>query len=222
MVDIKDRVILLTDSDLEYPFDGKVYYKSKPRHPNAYGYSINIDSFPAYSHSIDIVLETVDKVENIFPIKVPPNYYLLSHESENRTNGFTSRHHIYNDNKDYEFEPYIVLSGKRIPPMPEMSRYLVSHEYGHVLKWVIEKGMGFEADSEDLYRYYCELRNIKYSNKYGGRAWHNSCGEILANDFRIVLCGITPDFWPHDCEYPMSLPKVIKFWEKAREKYIKT
>jgi hypothetical protein len=44
---------------------------------------------------------------------------------------------------------------------------------------------------------YAQLRGCDPATPYGGGTWHKSPGELLANDFRILVAGVEPEFWPH-------------------------
>ena len=52
----------------------------------------------------------------------------------------------------------ICLAGKRIPPHPAMTRYLMGHEYGHGVFYHLARLRGFEQDSEGLRKLYQALR----------------------------------------------------------------
>lgn len=42
--------------------------------------------------------------------------------------------------------------------------------------------------------------------------------ELFANDFRIVVCGIEQEYWPHPgFTHPLKLAKVRKWWAKHFE-----
>lgn len=204
--------------EVQFPFDGKPVVTVEANLPKCYGTQLYVDPFPGYAHNRKLVEETLARVEAIFPVKLLPYLFILHHEETSRINGHTSRFY-YEGEYGY---PYIVLSGKRIPPHPAMTRYLVSHEYGHVLRWVIERGMGFKADSNELYEMYAELRQMTPPSHYGARTWHRAVGEVFANDFRVILCGIECEFWPHEVEFPLARPKVCQFWQDARDRFMRT
>lgn len=212
------RIIPLTD--LNWSFDQtQPYLYAKPKIKKGYGVQFQIDPFPCYPHDIHLIEETAKKVEAAFPLTVLPNYYVLHYEEIGRTNGHTSRHSIWIDGQDEpDYEPYIVLSGKRIPPHPAMTRYLVAHEYGHVVRWHVEKEKGYKASSQDLYKEYCKLRDMEYNDGYGGKKWHSAPGEVFANDFRILICETELEFWPHDEPYPTDVPAIKEFWQEQKEK----
>src|SRR5215208_4010325 len=115
------RVIAIGTGDLQWPFSRPPYITTRPRHPKAHGYAIDVDPFPCYPHDTALVRETAARVESLFPMGWMPNYYLLPFEEVGRTNGHSNRHSIYIEGEDPSpYEPYIVLSGKRIPLHPAM------------------------------------------------------------------------------------------------------
>lgn len=165
-----------------------------------------VDPFPAYGHDDDLVSETLTAVQQAFPL--PPEVSLqitiLPFEDQSRTNGWTQHdwHRDYQEGKEASerrFIPTIVLSGKRIPPHPAMTRYLVAHEYGHVVAgWLAHKAGDQNADPRVVEEEYAKLRYLeKLERGYGGGTWHLDAGEVMANDFRILVCGIETDYWPH-------------------------
>ena len=111
----------------------------------AYGTHINVDPFPGYAHDVELVESTLEQVSQAFPLPDPfaPTIALLSHEVLSRTNGQTHLEFDYRERKEGVEAPWhglIVLSAKRIPIHPGMTRYLVAHEYGHVVEdWLIRQ-----------------------------------------------------------------------------------
>jgi hypothetical protein len=215
-VTIDERVIALKPEDLEWSLQGSEgpHFYTRPR--KAYKRSVSVDPFPAYAHSRDMVAEIAAQVEASFPVPYPPDYYLLPFEVTSRVNGWASHEDVWDKvtGKSTEWEPHIILSGKRIPVHPAMTRYLVAHEYGHVVDLVVGKKRGLTEDQFD--QEYIKLRPGSSVN-YGGGRWHQNVGELIANDFRIVITGIEDEFWPHEgFSHPRDTPKVREFWNQAR------
>lgn len=211
---VKDRIFAIRHNEVIFPFDGNPFLSIKPRNKKAYGGVETIDPFPCYAHSADLVEETAAKVEALFPMGYMPSYYLLPYETPSRTNGHATRHYISSVEDPAPYEPYIVLSGKRIPLHPAMTRYLVAHEYGHCVNMWIEFKRGLPANGYNEFdREYEAMRGIKSSDHYGGLRWHSSIGEVIANDFRILVCNVEPEFWPHQgIARPEELPQLQQFW----------
>jgi hypothetical protein len=213
-----EKVTLLTDSDAIWKWeDSKCSFSLKT--PNgSQTHSIVCDPFPCYSHDKEYVLKISEVVEKSFTLGFPSYYYLLPFEEISRTNGNARKCIDYNsEEQPYAYEGMIVLSGKRIPIHPAMTRYLVAHEYGHLVdNWICYK-RGLDADALD--EEYAKMRNIPFSDEYGGRKWHTNIGEIIANDFRIVVAGVEDEFFPHDCIHPHKDKNVIEWWENAVKTY---
>lgn len=215
--ELPQRIHQLGSDQLDWPFNGTPNYKTKG--PGSYARSHHVDPFPCYSHDRSLVTETAARVEEFFPIAFDVDYYLTEHEDVGRTNGFAEKNDIWDAGKNgyAGWEATIVLIGKRIPPHPAMTRYLVAHEYGHVAQWWIEKIRGIDCSKEttDLDVEYMKLREGAH-NDYGGRKWHRNVGELIANDFRILVCGIEEEFWPHSgFPHPHQVQSVQIFWEKV-------
>lgn len=212
------KVKLLNSSDLKWDFE-----TSNPRYI-ANGHDVKVDPFPAYPHSIEIVESELNKVAKKFPISWPVSLYVLSHEVLERTNAY-AQGQAFNYNKKfdkpnendewYPREPYIVFSGKRIPILPAMTKYLVPHEYGHIVEdWIAWKQ---HRHDYELLKEYAEMRKLGQKPKSYGGGWHLDHGEIFANDFRILVCNSTPDFWPHPITHPKDCSEAINWWKDIKK-----
>jgi hypothetical protein len=187
-----------------------------------YGRHVKVDPFPAYGHELAAVNVECARVWNTFPLDRDIAVYILDREEVGRCSGQTFTGANYSGEKkddEYPWTATIVLSGKRIPIHPAMTRYLVAHEYGHVvsryLRWLRKEGDKSDSDSP-MYQEYAKLRGCPPG--YGGGKWHSSVMELFANDFRILVVGSEKEFWPHPgFARPEGLPEVVEWWKKAEE-----
>lgn len=219
---IEERVKLITDDDVTWDWDSSnPSFNTKT--PNvSWGGHTKFDPFPCYSHPKQFVIDIATQVEKAFPISFDTFIFIFPFEPIGRTNGQAQVNTIdYNHSKDDRtqatWEGAIELYGKRIPLHPAMTRYLVSHEYGHIIDTWICRCRHLEINGLD--EEYAKMRGIDSNFKYGGRKWHTNTGEIIANDFRICVTGIEREFWPHECKHPDLDDNVKSWWQEAIEKY---
>lgn len=203
----------------------------------AYPRSIVVDPYPGYPHYLELVKKLAWKCDEVFPLPhARVGIWLLSHDFADHLNGITCEDYIYNREDGTEWdESYlkydgsgdkvsmhgqaltIVLAGKRIPIMPAMTRYLVTHEYGHAVFAYVSRHFGYKDHEKDkLEKKYMEIRGItNYAKKYRGGHWHESPGEIIANDFRFLFTRQETEFWPHDCPLPSWHSPIGEWWLSA-------
>lgn len=182
-------------NELQWSFEGQNPYL------NGSWNRIPVDPCPGYSHDYMLVKKEYDRLLSTVPISTPPIVFLLSYESISRTNGWAE-----------EYGNEIVLSGKRIPIHPAMTKYLVAHEYGHHIEYRLKD---IRSDDNLLEKY----QNIRGGTlEYRPGLWHQSTRELFANDFRILVAGREEKFWPHpDYPHPHKLSKIADFWADAVE-----
>jgi hypothetical protein len=193
-----------------WPFDSEPYFIVSG---GDYVRHEKVDPFPGYAHSALLVENMCDDLNEVMPCGGQTDIYLPEWEGQGRTNGHECQQSYYDEKG--RFGATIVLSGKRIPIHPAMTRYLVTHEYGHV----VEDWVQFTYGVTNLRYAYCkDLRaHESHSKYYGGKTWHAAPGEIFANDFRVVVAQAELDFWPHE---PVPFPydvKIQSFWHKAAD-----
>lgn len=170
------------------------------RPPGRYVGQTPFDPFPAYAHDLNMVNTTARYLSEVV---IAPcwniDLYIADREETTRSNGHSN---VYEDHGDPPCDPtaLIVLSGKRVPPHPAVTRYLVAHEYGHHIEWMINAARGERnLHDEALAAEYARLRGLPASALHhgdGGR-WHDSIHEIFACDFRLLIAAIEPEHWPH-------------------------
>jgi hypothetical protein len=200
----------------------------------SYERTFKVDPFPCYAHDLERAEITAKMCEEAFPLPdARLKFYILSHDFTDRINGLTFEDSIYNHEDGTEWDEKIpsykndgsvnelhgqaitiALAGKRIPLMPSMTRYLVSHEYGHAAFNYVARKMGYRDHEKDkLEALYMEMRGVEdYSKIYTGAQWHRSPGEIIANDFRILFTKQEMEFFPHDCSLPSWHDKPLANW----------
>lgn len=168
-----------------------------------HGGSGSFDPFPAYPHDVAVIEETAKAAASICPPLWDVELFVANREEIGRSNGFSNVHaggHYEGD--EWVKDPplgLIMLSGKRIPPHPALSRYLVAHEYGHNVEWMLEHLAGTKhLHTDTVVTEYAKLRGLPTPIHHGnGGRWHDSATEVFACDFRILVCDIETEFWPH-------------------------
>lgn len=162
-----------------------------------------IDPCPAYGHSERIVCQELEAVERVVPARHRTVFYLLDFEETSRTNGCSWTDRDYDAPKGPDGEASVVcgtvLSAKRIPPHPAMTRYLVWHEYGHHIETWLQELRHDKLHGNETVSKYMAIRGYDYQPKgaYGGGTWHATPGEIFANDWRVGIGHVEPEYWPH-------------------------
>lgn len=210
------HVIEITERDLVWGFG--------PQPPSFsyvegnYTRAEQVDPFPCYAHDLGLVRSEAERLATLFPLPCEVYVYVSHLEGLGRTNAHAGPGYDYNAEQD-ERGKYpmstgtIVLSGKRIPLHPAMTRYLVAHEYGHIVEYSLAHAGLLDMDE------YCDLRGLAREQRpYGGRTWHLSRGEVFANDFRILVAGREPEFWPHEAAFPAEAPALVEWWREAAER----
>lgn len=201
--------------------DGRPFWQGRP-----YGSRTTFDPFPAYPHDLSVVRRAVSHVTTCQRPLWDVDLYVADREEVGRTNGHSNAMHeyVYDDDgrrtDTAEKIAYIVLSGKRIPPHPAMTRYLVGHEYGHHIEWMLNHVRGAKhLHDDELIREYADLRGLPKESLHHGEGgnWHDSATEIFACDFRIICCDVEAEFWPHlGVARPEEVPGLDDWWLTAQ------
>ncbi len=210
------HVVEIDERNICWPFDNS--QPSFSTVDGCYARNEHIDPFPAYAHDAGLVRAELARVAELFPLDLQVYVYVSSFETVGRTNAHASSGYDYNApmvNDEYPLSTgTIVMSGKRIPLHPAMTRYLVAHEYGHLVQYRLEKAKLLNMDA------YAEMRAAgEPPAHYGGRTWHLSRSEIFANDFRVVVAKREGEFWPHECPPPSLCPQLFSWWDETRRNF---
>jgi hypothetical protein len=120
--------------------------------PRPGGRRTTFDACPGYAHDPETVRFAAATVETSVPLLWDIHLYSTDRETLARSNGHSD---IVADGH-YEGDTWvkdpvsglILLSGKRIPPHPAMTRYLVAHEAGHNVEWML---VSVREDASNLY-----------------------------------------------------------------------
>lgn len=210
---------VIVPEDLHWSFDG-----GQPSYclsfEGTYARSHNVDPTPGYRHDFNLVEEELKHLQHVAPLPMSLAIFILGHEVVGRTNAFHCDEAAYSRDDDTRTPvSIIVMSGKRIPIHPAMTRYLVAHEYGHAVEAHLARqrkdGVGkYRAILEDYVR---EVRPDGLRS-YGPGKWHSNVGELFANDFRILIAKREVEFWPHPgFSRPEENFAAIGWWQKVRE-----
>lgn len=207
------RVLVTTEADLTWGFDDgppKLPYGSA----NGRGYKQweTVDPHPAYAHDERLVRKALRDVESCASIRFKPTVTIFCREPLGRTNGWGR-----NEGEEKEWEGLIGLAAKRIPLHPAMTRYLVGHEYGHHADYEICRRRDLDGETETIDAEYAALRKLPDGwDRYGPGYWHSNVGEFIANDFRILVAGLEPEFWPHPgYARPERVKGLAAWWREA-------
>lgn len=224
-----DHIVFSEHKDIKWQFHGGQPSISVQKIRDGWFYE-TVDPFPCYVHDEKLTRQCIDEVRAAFHIPIPCNWFILPYEDLSRTNGEFQKDSIYSEEEqkkygDIKWMGVIVLKGKRIPIMPTMTRYLVSHEYGHFVEAYIRRERKYDDDNrkyasrDKFLEDYMKLRNGDFSMDYGALKWHANAAEIFANDFRIIVARKETEFWPHPVNHPLENSNIIEWWHKAKEQH---
>lgn len=237
------KVIAVSPDRLVWPVGGMGQAPSPCYQVGAGSYklSVHVTARPCYRADEQLVEQLVAECVGRFPLvgAAAAEIYLLPHDFQDGFNGLTLQETVWRrpDGSEWEEtfphrsggEPVkhngmahcIILAGKSIPHHPAMLRYLVAHEYGHAVFNHVMPRLGYhQNERRELEREYMALRGAADTTEvYTSGQWHRSPGEIIANDFRVLVMGREPDFWPHPgISHPHAVAGSIgPWWDRARE-----
>jgi hypothetical protein len=214
------KVLKISADELLWNFEDSIPVAFVP--DGSYKRSIKLDPFPGYGHDAELVDQELQRIVAALDIEHDVTVCVLPNEAISRTNGWCNIGYDYSSPEVNGQKPWsatICLSAKRIPIHPAMTRYLVSHEYGHAVREYVSWKRG-DKDHFKLYADYAALRGMVTANNYGGGTWHARTEELFANDFRILVGQREFEFWPHPgFERPENLPAIVQFWDDVKAGY---
>lgn len=212
---IQNQQIVKVLKDVEYGFDdkGPRYYTS---HAGSYRTQHFVDPAPCYAHDVELVKKELQHLQAVAPLPDPLAIFLLSHEELGRTNAWCEDAMFWDDKEVQHHVSIITVNAKRIPPHPAMTRYLIAHEYGHAVNnWIVR--FAKVKDEEFDQRYISDFR-LKATTAYGCGKWHQNVGELIANDFRILVAKREKEYWPHEgFERPEKVKGLTKWWRQWQD-----
>lgn len=184
-----------------------------PAAPWASARTLRVDPVPAYAHEVAAVRAEAATLAKLFPLRAPVQISIVGWEGRHRTNGECEIAYDYHSTAAVRpWAACIRLWGKRIPPHPAMTRYLVAHEYGHAVERAVADRLEL-GETDQLLRAYRQVRPVPRRAPGGGPTWHTSVAEIFANDFRILVAKVELEFWPHaTTARPEQFPKLMDWW----------
>lgn len=224
------RVGLVEMADLRYGYDNKgPHWVASPALQHSYPIREECDPWgPCYTHDVTLVKKLLGECVAAAPLGcVPVTVYVSQVEGLARTNGWSRYDHVYCRDGEVPawwsgaglkpWEGTIALAGRRVEMHPAVTRYVVAHEYGHLVDAALAMARwpGDASAFSKLHDEYRRLRRLERVSHYGAGTHHLEVGEVLANDFRTVVLGREPDFWAHPVTPGWKLKTVRRWWERA-------
>lgn len=222
------RVMELEMEDLRFSYDDKApSWRALPVLKGNYGRQAYVDPWgPCYTHDIALVRELLEECVLAAPLgSVPLSVYVSLWEGVERTNGWA-----YNDVAHYQntprswrgpgkkpWEGVITLNGRRVEIHPAITRYVLPHEYGHIVEDALALARYGDKDNCDrkLVEEFAQVRGLRTDLLYGSGTHHLMPGEVFANDFRSYVMGKEREFWPHPVEPAWKVKRVARWWDRA-------
>jgi hypothetical protein len=188
------------------------------RHPHGFDLGARWDPFPAYAHDHGEAAAAVRRLGDACPPLYDIQVLLADREDCGRTNGWS---HLDRDLRgdDGPYLGIIMMAGKRIPPHPAVTRHLAGHEYGHHAEWMLSLARNAKTPWDDqVITEYAQVRGLPPGVPHHGEGgtWHDSPHEIFACDFRLLVAGLEPEYWPHPgIPRPHEVKGLSQWWSGA-------
>jgi hypothetical protein len=226
------KFIEISKDDLIWDFSSPKPRFSIPSQARDWPSTIYVEPFPCTGIvDIELVKKEAERVQNLFPIGTLLTWFTLPLEEETRCNAWASADDLWGNEGEAKIikekhikEGRIGFTARRTIIHPALVKYLVAHEYGHQVDYWINAKIRLEekldGGSDHFRDRYAEFRKIPNPKGYhAGESYKNSLTEIVANDFRIVVCEQDVDIYPHYVENPHGNAEIKAFWNEIIEKY---
>lgn len=197
------ELLIASRPELLFRWTGEALIRTGRADLGAYERETPMDPTPGYPHDAEVVRWELNKVAAVFPVAWPVTFYLPDRDALSRVNGETTVEQAWQAEQlpdgTHPRLAEVRLFGKRTPPHPAVTRYLVAHEYGHVVERWIAAARGLKPDSRGLLKEYARMRGLEQRDFHwpGPGHWHDDVGEVFACDFRLVVAKAEVEFWPH-------------------------
>jgi hypothetical protein len=142
--------------------------------PQRYALGSKFDPMPCYPHDFTVAERAAAHVQECCPPLWDVDCWIADREEIARTNGHSALDDGHYEDGEWvkERRGFILLSGKRVQPHPAMTRYLIAHEYGHNVAYMInslrDEGK-HAASTEPLEREYAKVRGLPGSSVHHGQ-----------------------------------------------------
>ncbi len=219
MKPLSERLFFPAVEDAQCSFGGNVIFVAQIKGTKSAYHNLEVDLLPSYSHDPSAVQREIIHAEERYPLPWAPHYWSLPLEFDDGTNGLAFTMHEWGQGDRTIYHYGNAYCAKTIPIHPAMTRYIVSHEYGHAACYQAARLLFKQKGSDDTQEFekdYAKRRGLEHYSGYGRKRWHLATGEIIANDFRILMLGKEAEFWPHDCEHPLKKPEMTRYWEEIQ------
>lgn len=206
-------------------------------------YGNKVQPAPCYGHDVGLVKELLQECHEKAPLCAPVTVTVLHMIDGHQTNGWAQQDWDYyscnHPDPCYECDVYdgnekirsrnwdgiIVLSGRNTEIHPAIARYVVPHEYGHVVSYALDLlryNNTKSSPGDKVIREWAKVRRLPeelWDLPYGITNHHRMPGEIFANDFRYYVMERETEWWPHsDSVKPLGAPgtkRAMTWWDKA-------
>jgi hypothetical protein len=229
-------------SDIRWSYDSDPTVQPRKHFGNGLSHNTKVAPMPAYAHDVAQVRELLEECHEQAPLCAPVTVSVLHLLDARNTNGWAQQQWEYyscyspakcecdviadgEKKRSRNWDGVIVLSGRTTEIHPAIARYVVAHEYGHIVEdalALIRHDDGKSADAgRAVLREWAKVRRIPdeaFDLPYGPTTHHLIPSEVFANDFRFML-GFETEWWPHHDVVPplgsRGTARAQRWWEAA-------